>query len=500
MSRRFTFVTLCLTAAVAFLVGTIFAGGIPRSAGVAGSGHQEREPSRAPLPGSSIDFADVVERINPAVVNIDASSRARGRQRGTTAAPTRIRTRSRRRSTSGAAVATATPATPTTRPAAAPAAGFIIDADGSILTNHHVIDRAERIIVKLSDGRSLRARVIGSDPATDIALIKIDGQTGPAGRAARRLVDAADGRVGLRDRQPARLRAHRHGRRRQLSRAEAVRREPRQLHPDRRGDQLRQQRRAAHQRARRGDRHQRGDQLARQQHRVRGADQRRDRHPAAAAGARTRQPRLHRRHAAQTSMPTCSRRSSCRSAGARWSRTSTTARRATAPGCSPTTPSSSLDDRAIANDDQLIHEIASRAPGSAAHLTLIRDGHEQTITVKLAERPARDREQARGGAPAPADRGKADPDGPLGFAVRDLDRRTAERLELPTADSRRARHARRADERVVRRRRRARRRAPRDQPPARRIGGRLPPARPRRRTPATSSPSTSTFPTSISAS
>ena len=56
--------------------------------------------------------------------------------------------------------------------------GFIIDADGSILTNHHVIDRAERIIVKLSDGRSLRARVIGADPDTDIALIKVDGQTG----------------------------------------------------------------------------------------------------------------------------------------------------------------------------------------------------------------------------------------------------------------------------------------------------------------------------------
>ena len=125
--------------------------------------------------------------------------------------------------------------------------GFIIDADGSILTNHHVIDRADRITVKLSDGRSLKARVIGSDQDTDIALIKIDGQTGPAGGAARRLVGAAHGRVGVRDRQPARLRPLRHRRRRQLSRAEALRREPRQLHPDGRRDQLRQQRRPAHQ-------------------------------------------------------------------------------------------------------------------------------------------------------------------------------------------------------------------------------------------------------------
>ncbi|HEV8723709.1 MAG TPA: DegQ family serine endoprotease [Candidatus Binatia bacterium] len=52
--------------------------------------------------------------------------------------------------------------------------GFVIDADGYILTNNHVIMNAEEITVKLSDGRKFEAKVIGKDPKTDIAVIKID--------------------------------------------------------------------------------------------------------------------------------------------------------------------------------------------------------------------------------------------------------------------------------------------------------------------------------------
>jgi serine protease Do len=52
--------------------------------------------------------------------------------------------------------------------------GFVIDPAGLILTNHHVIDGADRIMVRLADGRTLRAEAIGSDPDTDIALIKVE--------------------------------------------------------------------------------------------------------------------------------------------------------------------------------------------------------------------------------------------------------------------------------------------------------------------------------------
>src|SRR2546426_1428851 len=52
--------------------------------------------------------------------------------------------------------------------------GFVIDRTGYILTNNHVVDDAEKISVKLADGGEFEAKVVGKDPKTDIALIKID--------------------------------------------------------------------------------------------------------------------------------------------------------------------------------------------------------------------------------------------------------------------------------------------------------------------------------------
>jgi serine protease Do len=57
--------------------------------------------------------------------------------------------------------------------------GFILSADGYIMTNAHVVDEADEVVVKLNDKREFRAKVIGADKRTDIALIKIEAQSLP---------------------------------------------------------------------------------------------------------------------------------------------------------------------------------------------------------------------------------------------------------------------------------------------------------------------------------
>ncbi len=161
--RRFTFVTVALSSAVAFLVGVILAGGGARAKVI---GIEPPAPplvqrdrthaAASPGAGTSVNFADVAERINPAVVNIDAASRAgRERHRRNDDPPDAPRDFDVPHQGSGS--------------------GFVIDPQGFILTNYHVIEDADRIAVTFADGRTLRASVVGSDPAIDVALLHVNG-------------------------------------------------------------------------------------------------------------------------------------------------------------------------------------------------------------------------------------------------------------------------------------------------------------------------------------
>jgi serine protease Do len=63
--------------------------------------------------------------------------------------------------------------------------GFLISEDGYIITNNHVVADADQINVILTDNRQLRARLVGRDPLTDVAVIKVEGERFPAVRLGR---------------------------------------------------------------------------------------------------------------------------------------------------------------------------------------------------------------------------------------------------------------------------------------------------------------------------
>lgn len=133
------------------------------------------------------DFTPIVEKVDPGVVNIrtTASIRVSGRGPGGGSDPYELF-----RWFFGPDIFP--PGFPgPRRPAPGPepeertvprglGSGFFISSDGYILTNHHVIEGADGILVTLSDGREFEAELVGSDQRTDVALVKIDIKNAPA--------------------------------------------------------------------------------------------------------------------------------------------------------------------------------------------------------------------------------------------------------------------------------------------------------------------------------
>jgi serine protease Do len=153
------------------------------------------KPVNAPSPTSTgfapASFADIVERVAPAVVSIEveekgptrASFTGRGPRAGNQdqdeggdldSLPPQLRRFFEQR---GRGQQDQQPQDE--EPAKAAGSGFFISRDGYIVTNNHVVENAATITVKTTDDRELKARLVGRDAATDLAVIKVEGAAYP---------------------------------------------------------------------------------------------------------------------------------------------------------------------------------------------------------------------------------------------------------------------------------------------------------------------------------
>jgi serine protease Do len=130
--------------------------------------------------GAPASFADVVARVAPAVVSVDVEQQSR-RRSTEFGAPGRQPFddgdggnpfEQFRRFFQG-------PGLPPPGPVRGTGSGFFISGDGYIVTNNHVVAGADKVTVRTADDRTLPARVIGRDPATDLAVIKVEGRDFP---------------------------------------------------------------------------------------------------------------------------------------------------------------------------------------------------------------------------------------------------------------------------------------------------------------------------------
>ncbi len=149
-SRRSNFLSALLGALViAVLFGALTVGGAfddddpaPSAAVTAQPADSDSDADDGTPAQSATNVAALYERVRPGVVSVE--------------------TRSTRR----------TPLGP--QEGGGSGSGFVIDDEGSILTNDHVVEDADTVRVRFEDGDPVRARVVGTDPSTDLALLKVD--------------------------------------------------------------------------------------------------------------------------------------------------------------------------------------------------------------------------------------------------------------------------------------------------------------------------------------
>lgn len=126
--------------------------------------------SNSGIAGVQTSYADLVSRVSPAVVTIRSTERARAAQQFPFMDDPMFRQFFGDRMPQQQQ---------TPQRVEGVGSGVIVNSDGYILTNHHVVDGATEIKVELTDGRTFTAKLVGSDPPSDLAVLKIDARDLP---------------------------------------------------------------------------------------------------------------------------------------------------------------------------------------------------------------------------------------------------------------------------------------------------------------------------------
>lgn len=141
----------------------------PEAQSSAPAQNQGRDRPLSPIPADNNFVVEVVKRVEPAVVQINISKTVR------TQAPEAFNDPIFRRF-----FGEAVPMPPPERTEEGIGSGFVINPNGQILTNAHVVSNADTVTVTFPDGRTLEGKVLGSDPATDIAVVQVPAENLPS--------------------------------------------------------------------------------------------------------------------------------------------------------------------------------------------------------------------------------------------------------------------------------------------------------------------------------